>query len=92
MTRGQQPSRWFRVQPIGYVRRPGAAEPDPEVFYDPWAETALEILPRWEEALAGIEGYSHLFVIFWLDRARRAALPGRAAVPRGSERYGSAPG
>ena len=46
MSKGEQPSRWFRVQPIGYVRRPGAAEPDPEAFYDPWVETALEILPR----------------------------------------------
>jgi tRNA (Thr-GGU) A37 N-methylase len=62
MTGGEQPSRWFRVQPIGYVRRPDAPEPDPEAFYNPWAETALEILPRWEEALAGIEEYSHLFL------------------------------
>jgi tRNA (adenine37-N6)-methyltransferase len=82
MTRGEQPSRWFRVQPIGYVRRPGAPEPDPEAFYDPWAETALEILPRWEDALAGIEEYSHLFVIVWLDRARRARKP-RVQVPEG---------
>jgi tRNA (Thr-GGU) A37 N-methylase len=69
MTRGELPTRWFRVQPIGYVRRPGAAEPDPEVFYDPRVETALEILPRWEDALAGIEDYSHLFVA-WCSRLR----------------------
>ena len=84
MTRGEQPLRWFRVQPIGYVRRPGAAEPDPEAFYDPRAETALEILPRWEDALAGIEEYSHLFVIVWLDRANRARKP-RTHVPEGRE-------
>ena len=29
MTRGDQPTRWFRVQPIGYVWRPDAPEPDP---------------------------------------------------------------
>ncbi len=62
MTRGEQPSRWFRVQPIGYVRRPDAPKPDPEAFYDPWVESALDILPRWEDALAGIEEYSHLYV------------------------------
>ena len=72
MTRGDQPTRWFRVQPIGYVRRPGAPEPDPEAFYDPWAETALEILPRWEDALAGIEEYSHLFVP-WCTQSRVAS-------------------
>jgi tRNA-Thr(GGU) m(6)t(6)A37 methyltransferase TsaA len=69
--------RWFRVQPIGSVRRPGAAAPDADAFYDPWAETALDILPRWCGALNGIEEYSHLIVIFWLDRVRRA----RAAKP-----------
>ena len=47
------------------------------------AETALEILPRWEDALAGIEEYSHLFVIVWLDRARRARKP-RRHVPEGA--------
>ena len=45
------------------------------------------ILPRWEAALAGIEAYSHLLVIVWLDRARRARVArqqqpeGRAALP-----------
>jgi tRNA-Thr(GGU) m(6)t(6)A37 methyltransferase TsaA len=74
--------RWFRVQAIGYVRRPGTGDPDPEGFYDPWPETALEILPRWAAALDGIEGYSHLIVITWLDRARRARKA-RAHVPEG---------
>ena len=77
-------SRWFRVQPVGYVRRPGEPDVDPEAFYDPFVETALEILPRWEEALEGIEEYSHLFVIFLLDRVRRARKP-RSHVPEGRE-------
>ncbi len=59
----QTPPLWFRVRPIGYVRRPGAPRPDPEAFYDPWAETALEILPRWADAMAGIEEYNHLVVV-----------------------------
>jgi tRNA-Thr(GGU) m(6)t(6)A37 methyltransferase TsaA len=69
------------------VRRPGVPDPDPEAFYDPWVETALEILPRWQDALDGIEAYSHLIVIFWLDQARRARKPrrshpeGRADLP-----------
>ncbi len=84
MTGGVQPSRWFRVQPIGYVRRPDAPESDPEAFYDPWAETALEILARWEDALAGIEEYSHLLVIVWLDRARRPRKA-RPRVPEGRD-------
>jgi len=79
--------RWYRVQPIGYVRRPGASAIDPGALYDPFVETALEILPRWADALDGIDEYSHLFVITWLDRARRARKPrrhrpeGRADLP-----------
>jgi tRNA-Thr(GGU) m(6)t(6)A37 methyltransferase TsaA len=76
--------RWFRVQAIGYVRRSGIAEPDPDAFYDPGTETALEVLPRWAAALDGIEGYSHLLVMFWLDRARRARKP-EARRPEGRE-------
>ena len=80
-------TRWFRVQPIGLRAAPGVAPPDPEAFYDPWAETALEILPRWADGLDGIEGYSHLIVLFWADRVPRArkarVFPpeGRAELP-----------
>jgi tRNA (adenine37-N6)-methyltransferase len=84
MTEGEQWPRWFRVQPIGYVRRPDDPEPDPEAFYNPWAESALDILPRWGDALTGIEEFSHLFVIVWLDRARRARKS-RAHVPEGRD-------
>ena len=79
--------RWFRVQAIGYVERPQAPEHDPDAYYDPWLETALQILPRWAEALEGIEEYSHLVVIFWLHRSQRARAvrrqtpEGRAEMP-----------
>jgi tRNA-Thr(GGU) m(6)t(6)A37 methyltransferase TsaA len=76
--------RWFRVQPIGYVRRPGVESPDPDAYYDPWAETALDVLPRWATALDGLEAYSHLVVIVWLDRTKRARTAG-AFHPEGRE-------
>ena len=31
----------------------------------------VEVDPRWEKALAGIEAYSHLLLLYWMDRARR---------------------
>jgi tRNA-Thr(GGU) m(6)t(6)A37 methyltransferase TsaA len=46
----------------------------------------LELLPAWEEALADLDGYSHLWVFFWLDRSRPATtkvLPYRDTVERG---------
>jgi tRNA-Thr(GGU) m(6)t(6)A37 methyltransferase TsaA len=63
---------WFRVQAIGCVARPGAETYDPASYYDPDIETALEILPRWVDALEGLEEYSHLIVILWLNQAKRA--------------------
>ncbi|HEU5431427.1 MAG TPA: tRNA (N6-threonylcarbamoyladenosine(37)-N6)-methyltransferase TrmO [Thermomicrobiales bacterium] len=76
--------RWFRVQAIGWVRRPGAAA-DAEAFFDPFAESTLEILPRWSDGLDGIDGYSHLVVLFWLDRARRLRGGGRQRPERSPE-------
>lgn len=79
-------TRWFRVQAIGYVARPDADPPGGD-YYDPHVETALEILPRWAEALDGLEEYSHLIVVCWLDRAPRARRArrhrpeGRANMP-----------
>jgi tRNA-Thr(GGU) m(6)t(6)A37 methyltransferase TsaA len=72
------------VQAIGYVARPGAIDPDPDAFYDPWAETALLVLPRWAKALTGIEEYSHLVVLFWADRVPRARTARRHA-PEGRD-------
>ena len=80
--RGGDGRRWFRAQAIGFVRRPGAPA-DAEAFFDPFAESTLDILPRWADGLDGIEGYSHLVVLFWLDRARRLRRAARLR-PEGS--------
>ena len=76
-------TRWFRIQAIGFVERPGALAPEPGAFYDPEVETALRILPRWQDALDGLEGYSHLIVVCWLHEARR---PRRATTLRPERR------
>jgi tRNA-Thr(GGU) m(6)t(6)A37 methyltransferase TsaA len=65
-------TRWFRVQAIGTVARPDSPSIDPGGYYDPHIETALQILPRWADAMDGLEAYSHLIVVCWLDRAERA--------------------
>jgi tRNA (adenine37-N6)-methyltransferase len=80
--RGGDERRWFRAQAIGQVRRPGPP-PDAEAFFDPFAASTLEILPRWADGLDGIDGYSHLVVLVWLDRARRLRRGARLR-PEGS--------
>ncbi len=60
------------VKPIGRVLR-GRSEATPD---DGWEsrEAEIEILPAWEPALDGIEGFSHIWVVWWLDRSTQAAL------------------
>lgn len=74
--------RWFRVQAIGTVRRPGTGETRRDEFFDPWQESILEIDERWVDGLIGIEEFSHLVVLFYLDRAERRRTAGE---PRQAE-------
>jgi tRNA (adenine37-N6)-methyltransferase len=74
--------RQFRLSAIGAVLREGAETTAEGAFYDPFVETILEIDERWEAGLAGIEEFSHLVVLFYLDRAER---PRRPPPPRPAE-------
>ena len=70
--------RRFSVKSIGTVRRDGVARLEEGGFYDPFRVTELEIDPGWESALAGLEEFSHLVVIFFIDQAKRPRKPGPA--------------
>lgn len=74
--------RSFRVRSIGVVCRLDGGVDAPDAFCDPAVERALEIDGRWCDGLAGLEEYSHLVVLFWLDRAER---PRTAGPPRPAE-------
>src|SRR5687768_18522018 len=80
-------TRWLRVRAIGTVAGPGLETRDRDGYYDPDGETALQILPRWADALEGLEQYSHLIVVCWLDQAARPRTgyrlrpEGRAEMP-----------
>jgi tRNA-Thr(GGU) m(6)t(6)A37 methyltransferase TsaA len=74
----------FEMRPIGAVTRPGS-EATPGVFYDPDQESVIVIDPNWESALTGIEEYSHLVVLFWLDRAERAERAPELFQPDGRD-------
>lgn len=85
---GQTDVRRYRVHSIGTVRRPGTAETEPGEFFDPWQESILEIDPRWAAGLDGLEGFSHLVVLFYLDRVPRRRTAG---APRRPEDHPDAP-
>jgi tRNA-Thr(GGU) m(6)t(6)A37 methyltransferase TsaA len=56
------------LQPIGIVRNDATEERIREEKRD--LEGELEIFPEYEEALDGIEGFSHLFVISYFHKLR----------------------
>jgi tRNA-Thr(GGU) m(6)t(6)A37 methyltransferase TsaA len=73
--------RWFRVQKIGVVLRPDDPGGEDNTFFDPGHESTIEIDERWADGLDGIEEFSHVVVLFYLDRMprRRTAGQRRAA-------------
>lgn len=85
MSDASNEKRWFRVQSIGTIRRPGDDESMGNAFLDPWLPSKIEIYPRWESALAGIDGFSHLVVLFYMDRVSRARTPGPLRPVEGVE-------
>ena len=66
----QRPS--FTVTAIGVVHRPGWTDDATTVegeYFDPFAESTIEIYPEWTAGLAGIDEFSHLVVVLYMDRA-----------------------
>ena len=67
-----EPRPSFTVTAIGVVHRPGmpdGATTAPTEYFDPFAESVVEIYPEWAAGLAGIEEFSHLAVVLYMDRA-----------------------
>ena len=71
----------IKLRPIGVVRTKGT---DAEVKEKGDLEGELVIYPDFQEALEGIDGYSHLFVIVYFNRLRAeqiGPLTGEASGP-----------
>ena len=82
----------FSLTAIGVVHRPGMADGATTArgeYFDPFAESVVELYPEWGGGLDGIEAYSHLVVVLFLDRTdpRRADEPlvQRVESPDGPE-------
>jgi tRNA-Thr(GGU) m(6)t(6)A37 methyltransferase TsaA len=60
---------------IGRIRTPWNSRKDAPKNAREARETGavctLEVDPRWQQALSGVETCSHLIVLYWMDRARR---------------------
>ena len=76
----------FRPRPIGVVH---TGEPQ-EAIREKRAGivSEVEVFPEFEEALDGLEGFSHIFVISYLNQLRPEQLGPLKVKPRGLLRYG----
>jgi tRNA (Thr-GGU) A37 N-methylase len=71
---------------IGHVRT-GA---DDETVRREWESlvSRIEVLPAYEPALLGVDGFSHLIVVSWLDRIEVEQRQVLQVKPRGLLRFG----
>jgi formylmethanofuran dehydrogenase subunit E len=70
-------SRWT-VKPIGWVRNSVQYVPRSTVADFKGVDSEIEILEEFSPALDGIEGFSHLSVLYWMHRLE--SLPGPLKV------------
>lgn len=72
----------MNLVPIGVVHSPYRIPGDaPRQGRLADTRSEIEIFPAYERGLECIERYSHLFVLYWMDRADRSAL---SATPPGT--------
>jgi len=69
-------SNVFSMKPIGYVRSAytDTAQIPKGLGAEHHADGVLDILPEYEQGLADIDGFSHLYVLWVFDRAGAASL------------------
>ena len=70
-----------RLNPIGTVRT--KASDDEVRNRTPGFESIIEINPEYKEALEGLEGFSHIFVIAYFHRLRPEQIGPLKVKPRG---------
>lgn len=71
------PSDRIEVKPIGTIRS-RIAEQQTGGFLN--VETTIELKPEYLEFLKGLEGYSHLTVVYWLSEQKQVLA---ATQPQG---------
>lgn len=73
---------------VGRIRTPWTRREDcPKNARESDAICSIEVDERWADALTDIETCSHLFVLYWMDRARRdlvLQVPRDHREPRGT--------
>ncbi len=73
---------------IGSIRTPWARREDcPKNSRESQGVCTIDVDPRWQRGLSGVETCSHLLVLYWMDQARRdlvLQMPRHYAEGRGT--------
>lgn len=84
---GRQPElQGTRMRPIGIVHT--TASPDEIRERRRGMRSEIEVFPRFEEALDGLEGFSHIFVLAYFNQLRPEQVGHLKVRPRGLLRLG----
>ena len=67
----------FTIRPIGHVHSAYAQTEDVAHTHTGWtADTSqIHLLPRYAKGLGGMQGYSHIIVLFWVHKAKEWKMP-----------------
>jgi len=67
----------FTIRPIGYVQSAYTQTGDIAHTHTGWtADTSqIHLLPRYAKGLGGLQGYSHIIVLFWVHKAKEWKMP-----------------
>jgi len=67
----------FKARPIGYVRSAYTQTEDVAHTHTGWtADTSqIHLLAQYAKGLGGLQGYSHIIVLFWVHKAREWKMP-----------------
>lgn len=76
----------FVLKPIGVVHRTATDEQVRGEEAD--LESVVEVYPEYRDALDGVEGYSHLFILGFFDRLRPGQVGPLKVRPRRMLRFG----
>ncbi len=68
------------LRPVGFVKTEASDDEMREGHEN--AESTIEILPEFQEALDGLDGFSHIFVLSYLDRLRPEQVGPLKVKPR----------
>ncbi len=70
-------SESLAIRPIGYVKSAYTQTKDVVHTHTGWTTdtSQIHLLPRYAKGLGGLQGYSHIIVLFWVHKAKEWKMP-----------------